>query len=82
STTVECDLGSSGRATWCYGRPRSATRPDPVESWRRTGKDPTEWWMLSEKRLTHWQWRKGECYREPGTFQTFKKFIHNVKKVL
>ncbi|RWV77143.1 hypothetical protein BHE74_00053091 [Ensete ventricosum] len=36
--------------------------------------------MLSEKGLTHWQLRKGECYREHDTFQTFKNFIHNVEE--
>ncbi|RRT47853.1 hypothetical protein B296_00036651 [Ensete ventricosum] len=73
---------SSGWATWCCGKLMLATRPGPVESWRRIGKDPTELWMLSEKGLTHWEWWRDECYQEHGTSQTFKKFTHNVEKVL
>ncbi|RRT60427.1 hypothetical protein B296_00039910 [Ensete ventricosum] len=36
--------------------------------------------MLSEKGLIHWQQRKGECYRELGTFQIYENFMHNMER--
>ncbi|RWV82591.1 hypothetical protein GW17_00055895, partial [Ensete ventricosum] len=82
STTDEYAPNTSGRATWCSGRSRSATRPGPAASWPQTGRVPTELSMLSETGLIRWQRWKDGCCQEPSTSQTCENFTHdNVSKM-